>query len=132
LVGRLYLAFGTFGATSAAFVTSTMAHKQSGTPVLTNATVSLLTLAFAWLSFAGLGFRAARNRRFQSHGQWMIRSYVLAWSFVFCRIASRVSNMDDLGGGEAFIWLSWVGPIIVCELLLQWPEGARKAARPSR
>jgi len=113
-------------------VTSSMAHKAAGTAVLTNATVSLLTLATTWLAFAALGWRAARNRRFVSHGQWMIRTYVLAWSFVFCRIASRVSNIDELGGGAAFIWLSWVGPLIICELILQWPEGARKMQRPRR
>ena len=129
LVGRFYLAFGAFGALSAVLVTSSMAHKPVGTPVLTNATVSLLTLACAWLAFAGLGWRAARNRRFASHGQWMVRSYVLAWSFVFCRIASRVSNVDELGNGEAFIWLSWVAPMILCELGLQWPEGSRKLPR---
>jgi len=132
LVGRLYLGAGTFGATSAMLVTSSMAHKAAGTAVLTNATVSLLTLATTWLAFAALGWRAARNRRFVSHGQWMIRTYVLAWSFVFCRIASRVSNIDELGGGAAFIWLSWVGPLIICELILQWPEGARKMQRPRR
>ena len=56
----------------------------------------------------------------------MIRSYVLVWSFVFCRIASRVSDIDELGGGEAFIWLSWVAPLLVCEMLLPWQDGARK------
>lgn len=128
-VGRSYLVFGAFGAVVAIIVTLTHAHKPAGGPVLTNATVSLLMLASAWLAFAALGWRAARNRRFQSHGQWMIRSYVLVWSFVFCRIASRVSNIDDLGNGQAFIWLSWVAPLIVCEILLQWPDGARKLPR---
>lgn len=128
-VGRSYLAFGAFGALVAIIVTLTHAHKPAGGPVLTNATVSLLMLASAWLAFAALGWRAARNRRFQSHGQWMIRSYVLVWSFVFCRIASRVSNIDDLGNGEAFIWLSWVAPLILCEILLQWPDGARKPSK---
>jgi len=125
-VGQSYLAFGSFGAAVAIIVTLTHAHKPAGAPILTNATVSLLMLASSWLVFAALGWRAARNRRFQSHGQWMIRSYVLVWSFVFCRIASRVSNIDDLGNGQAFIWLSWVAPLIVCEIMLQWPEGARK------
>lgn len=128
-VGQAYLAFGSFGAIVAIIVTSSTAHKSAGGPILTNVTVSLLTLAAAWLCFAALGWRAARNRRFQSHAQWMIRSYVLVWSFVFCRIASRVSNIDDLGNGEAFIWLSWVGPLVVAEMVLQWPEGARKAAK---
>ena len=55
----------------------------------------------------------------------MVRSYVLVWSFVFCRIASRVVPLDD----DAFIWLSWVGPLLVCEMVLQWGEGARKLPR---
>jgi hypothetical protein len=132
LVGRAYLAFGIFGSVTAIAVTTSMAHKAAGSSVLTNASVSLLSLALAWLAFAALGWRAARNRRFASHGQWMIRSYVLAWSFVFCRIASRVSNIDDLADGQAFIWLSWVAPLIICELVLQWPEGSRKTPRQVR
>ena len=132
MIGKTYLAFGVLGSVSAIVVTSSMAHKPAGTPILTNATVSLLTLAAAWLAFAGLGWRAARNRRFPSHSQWMIRSYVLAWAFVFCRIASRLSDIDELGSGEAFIWLSWVAPLILCEFVLQWPEGARKAVNGAR
>ena len=131
-VGQAYLLVGTFGAIVAMVITSSMAHKSAGSPVLTNATVSLLTLGTAWLAFAALGWRAARNRRFQSHSQWMVRSYVLVWSFVFCRIASRVSNIDELGNGEAFIWLSWVGPLLVCEMVLQWGDGARKVPRSNR
>jgi len=130
-VGKAYLAFGTFGASVAIAITLSHAHKTAGGPILTNATVSLLMLASAWLCFAALGWRAARNRRFTSHGQWMVRSYVLVWSFVFCRIASRVSNIDDIGGGEAFIWLSWVAPLLVCEMILHWDEGARKIPRAS-
>ena len=126
-IGQSYLVFGAFGAIMAIIITLTPAHKAAGSPVLTNATVSLLMLASAWLAFAVLGWRAGRNRRYQSHGQWMIRTYVLVWSFVFCRIASRVTNIGELGNGEAFVWLSWVGPLIVCELLLQWPEGSKKS-----
>jgi hypothetical protein len=121
-VGQAYLAFGTFGSIVAIVITSTPAHKPPGSPILTTATVSLLTLASAWLCFAALGWRAARNRRFQSHAHWMVRSYVLVWSFVFCRIASPVVPMRD----DALIWLSWVGPLIICEMILHWDEGAPK------
>jgi hypothetical protein len=124
-VGQAYLLFGTFGAIVAMVITSSTAHKTPGGPILTTATVSLLTLASAWLCFAALGWRAARNRRFTSHAHWMVRSYVLVWSFVFCRIASRVVPLDE----DAFIWLSWVGPLLVCEMVLQWGEGARKLPR---
>ena len=125
-IGQSYLLFGAFGALVAILITLSPAHKPPGGVILTNATVSLLMLATAWLSFAALGWRAARNRRFASHGDWMIRSYVLVWSFVFCRIATRISSIDELGNGQAFIWLSWVGPLIVCEILLQWPQGSRR------
>ena len=124
-VGQAYLAFGTFGAIVAMIITSTPAHKTPGGPILTTATVSLLTLASAWLCFAALGWRAARNRRFQSHAHWMVRSYVLVWSFVFCRIDSPVVPLRD----DAFIWLSWVGPLLICEMVLHWDEGAAKARR---
>ena len=124
-VGQAYLIFGTFGAIMAIIITSTPAHKSAGSPILTTATVSLLTLASAWLCFAALGWRAALNRRFTSHGQWMVRSYVLVWSFVFCRLASRVVPL----GEDAFIWLSWVGPLLICEMVLQWNDGARKLPR---
>ena len=123
-VGRLYLLIGTFGAVTALAITLSPAHKNAGSPLLTNASISLSLLSLAWLAFALLGWRAARNRRFDSHRDWMIRTYILVWSFVFCRIASRVSNVETLGNGEAFIWLSWVGPLIVGEIALQWRQGS--------
>lgn len=131
-VGQAYLAFGSFAALIAAWLAISPAHKVAGSPVLTNLSVSLIMLATAWLACAGLGLRAARNRRFASHGEWMIRSYVLVWSFVFCRIASRIPVIGELGNGQAFIWLSWVGPLLVCEVLLQWPNGAKKPALNAR
>ena len=130
-IGQSYLLFGAFAAIMAITITLSPAHKPVGSPILTNASVSLLMLASAWLAFAGLGWRAAKNRRFPSHAQWMIRSYVLVWSFVFCRIASRVAGIGELGDGQAFIWLSWVGPLIICEIFLQWPEGAKRTNSPS-
>lgn len=101
-IGQSYLLLGAFGAITALFVALSPAHKSG--PILTNATISLVMLAAAWLAFAALGWRAARNRKFASHGDWMIRTYVLTWAFVFCRIASRTTDIDQLGNGEGFIW----------------------------
>lgn len=133
-IGQTYLLLGLLGSVTALVITLSPAHKTLGGPNLTNATISLSTLALAWLSFSTLGWRAVRNRQFASHRDWMVRSYVLVWSFVFCRIASRVSNIDEVGGGEAFIWLSWVGPLILCEIALQWSRGGRekRVLRPSK
>jgi uncharacterized membrane protein YozB (DUF420 family) len=128
-IGQAYLLLGAVGAVTALAITLSPAHKKAAAPILTNSSISLSMLSLAWLAFAALGWRAARNRRFQSHRDWMIRSYVLVWSFVFCRIVSRVPGASDLGGGEAFIWLSWIAPLILCEIGLQWRHGSQQKRR---
>lgn len=124
-LGRTYLIGGTLGVVFVVIVLLSTAHKRDPSIIFTNATISLLTLAAAWLTCAAMGYRAVRNKRYGLHRDWMIRSYVLAWSFVFCRLVSRVPGVEDLGGGEAFIWLSWVGPLLICEVLLHWRAGAK-------
>ena len=128
-VGQTYLAFGAVGTLSALAVTLMPFHKPGGSQILTNISVSLAALSVAWIASVLLGWRAARNRRFDSHRDWMIRAYVLVWAFVFCRLGSRVPQLVDLGNGEAFSWLSWVGPLIICEIALQWRHGATKTPR---
>jgi uncharacterized membrane protein YozB (DUF420 family) len=125
LIGLMYLIGGSAGVLTAIVVTLSPAHKPAGAGMFTNLSVSLTTLGLAWLIASGMGFRAIRNQQYDSHRDWMIRSYVLAWAFVFCRIVSRVPAVGDLGGGEAFIWLSWVAPLIVCEIALQWRDGSK-------
>lgn len=124
LVGRAYLLGGAVAAILAVVVTLGPNHKSNPTVFFTNASTSLTMLASAWLVAAAMAYRAVRNRRFDSHRDWMIRSYVLAWSFVFCRLASRVPVFGELGGGEAFIWASWITPILLCEVALQWRAGS--------
>ena len=128
-IGQAYLAFGAVGTLSALAVTLMPFHKPAGTQILTNISVSLAALSVAWIVAALLGWRATRNRRFDSHRDWMIRAYVLVWAFVFCRLGSRVPQLGDLGNGEAFSWLSWVGPLIICEIALQWRHGSAKVPR---
>ncbi len=125
LFGRTYLIGGTLGVAFVVVVLLSTAHKKDPAVMFTNVTVSLLTLAAAWLACAAMAYRAVRNAQYGQHREWIIRSYVLAWSFVFCRIASRVPGVADLGGGEAFIWLSWVAPFLICELLLHWRSGSK-------
>ena len=130
LIGRLYLIGGGLGAISAIVITSSTAHKTAEGGTFTNTTISLLALAFAWLLAAGMAFRAVRNSRYDSHREWMIRSYVLVWSFVFCRLVTRIPGVEDMGGGNASIWLSWVGPLVICEVALQWRAGSNSSFKP--
>lgn len=123
-LGQAYMILGTVGALSAVGITLSHAHKPAAGTVFTNVSLSLALLGLAWLAFAAMGWRAARNRRMDSHRDWMIRSYVLVWSFVFCRLGSRVPELGNLGDGNAFAWISWIGPLLICEIALQWRDGA--------
>jgi hypothetical protein len=85
-----------------------------------------------WLAFTAMAWRAIRNHQIEQHRDWMIRSYVVTWTFVFCRFYTRAMP-DGLQGAENdMIWLTWVGPVLLCEVLLQWRRGAsrRQGARP--
>ena len=88
-------------------------------------------LAAAWLVAAAMAFRAIRNRRIESHKHWVIRSYVLTWSFVFCRGVSLLPLELPDGLATSLMWLAWIVPLLICEVLLQWSQGsARRAQGP--
>ena len=120
LIGATYLIGGAIGAGMGLYLSITGPHPLPGVGVATG------TLAIAWLAVAAMAWRAAINRRFDSHRDWMIRSYVLTWTFVFCRIvmlhpASATAAPATI---VAIIWASWITPLIACEIALQWRAGA--------
>jgi hypothetical protein len=123
-LGQSYVVLGAIGALAAIGITLSPAHKPESSTIFTNTSLSLGLLGVAWLGFTALGWRAGRNRRMDSHRDWMIRSYVLVWSFVFCRLGSRAPEIEGLGDGTAFAWLSWIVPLLICEVALQWRAGA--------
>ena len=93
------------------------------------------TLAAFWLLFTAMAYRAVRNRVFDEHRDWMIRSYVLAWTFVFCRFWTRAAPDSLQGGVTDMIWVTWIAPILLTEMALQWNRGARRLpvnSRPAR
>lgn len=69
--GYGYLGLGTTGAVAALVLSIEARHPNKGLFVATG------TLAVVWLGCAAMALRAALNRCFVSHRQWMIRSYVL-------------------------------------------------------
>lgn len=131
--GYIYLIAGTVGSLLAAALAVGAGHGENlpGFSFVLEATSdvgwALLALALAWLVSAAMAYRAARNRRIDSHRAWMIRGYVLTWSFVSCRLVGRVPAFANLGDGAAIVWLSWIVPLLICEVVLQWGEGSRLA-----
>jgi hypothetical protein len=133
-LGYLYLVGGSLGATTALVLALASPHRKGATEFAITLTstgevgYALAALASAWLIAAAMGYRAARNRRVDSHKAWMIRSYVLTWAFVLCRLNGKLP-LGEFGNSAAIIWLSWVVPYLICEMALQWQAGAKLGAR---
>jgi hypothetical protein len=123
--GYAYLGGGSVGAVFALWLSTHLRHPPLSVGVATG------TLAVFWLAFAAMALRAARNRRFDAHREWVIRSYVLTWTFVGCRIAQLFPVFGALKdeGVTAGIWLYWIAPILICEIVLQWNRGAPLRSR---
>lgn len=115
-IGFAYLASGAIAA-SIALIRSFDTRHTPG--------ISTATLAITWLIFTAMAWRAIRNRRVDQHREWMIRSYVVAWTFVFCRFYTRAMPDPLQGSVNDMIWLTWVAPVLAAEILIQWKKGAR-------
>jgi uncharacterized membrane protein len=125
--GYTYLGLGTAMALSALALSVEAPHQPRSLYVATG------TLAVVWLAVAAMALRAARNGRFLVHRDWMIRSYVLTWTFVGCRIATNIDIFPALGAESvtAAIWVNWIVPFVVCEIALQWRAGSKAAVPPA-
>lgn len=136
LIGYGYILGGGVGSLLSIVLALATVHSKSPKPVSLSLSsagdtgVALASLGAAWLVASSMGVRAALNRRFDSHQAWMVRSYVLAWSFVLCRLLGKVPALSDLGIGSAMIWLTWVGPLLLCEIALQWASGGPPSIKP--
>lgn len=121
--GGAYLVTGSVTALAALWLTGTNIHNNVALSMPTG------TLAVAWLLTAAMAFRAIRNRRIETHREWVIRSYVLTWSFVFCRGLGELPLGLSHDAGNALLWLTWIGPLMICEAVLQWSNGGPRPVR---
>lgn len=83
--------------------------------------LSLFILAIFWCLTVTMAFVAVRNDRIDVHREWMIRSYILTFSFVAYRFLVGLSMFRPLGSSRdaTVLWISWVVPMMVFELWLQ-------------
>lgn len=91
----------------------------------------MITLAFVWIGTTALAVTAICRSLIQQHKEWMIRSYVVTFSFVFFEAIVQVLDFAKIGTTtERLIvagWLSWSVPLIITEAFLQ----GRKMFQPT-
>ncbi|MEO6089840.1 MAG: DUF2306 domain-containing protein [Umezawaea sp.] len=123
-IGRLYLFAGVLPTAVLAIPVSVYGHTG-----FTGAAGNLL-LSVLWLTTTVAGYRMARQRRFQEHRRWMIRSFALGLSVVVNRlwivlliavIVPLLTSTDAEAEAlmaqapTASVWLSWVVNLLVAE-----------------
>ena len=76
-----------------------------------------------------MAYIAIRSQRVQSHKEWVIRSYVLTFSFVNFRWLIDLPLIATVGTPtERLVTVVWLGltfPLIVTEFFLQWKHVRR-------
>jgi len=115
LIGKIYLIGVLVGGFAALFLSPWSAGGMT-------AHLGFGVLALSWLASAGIAYARARAGDYESHREWMTRSYALCLAAVTLRIYLPLS----LGAGVPFqtaypiiAWACWVPNLIVAEGLLR-------------
>lgn len=83
----------------------------------------LFGLGVAWVITTGLALVAIKKRNFEQHMEWMVRSYVVTFGFVFFRGLVGFLNANEVGTLferlSAASWFCWAFPLLFTEAFLQ-------------
>jgi Predicted membrane protein (DUF2306) len=76
-----------------------------------------------WALTTSMATCAARNRNFEVHKQWMMRSYAITLIFVVSRIilALPIAPTTD-EGAERLAWILIVCALIVPRFIINWQQ----------
>jgi hypothetical protein len=88
------------------------------------ARISFVLLSCLWLLTTALGWRYARQGRWQAHGEMMLRSYALTLSAITLRFYTLLLGLMHIPSHPeaAYIlvsWLSWTINLLIVEMLIR-------------
>ncbi|WP_417372249.1 DUF2306 domain-containing protein [Gelidibacter japonicus] len=101
---------------------------------LPGAIPSLGFLAIIWIFTTLMAYFSIRKRNIKLHKQFMIRSYVCGFAFVFIRLLPELNYFtgifnfieDDTMRYTIYEWICWVYPLIITEFFLTWKPQIKK------
>lgn len=141
--GRLYLVAGVLPAGVSGVAVALVS------PSGLSMQMSTIMTSVLWVGTAVAGYRMARQRRFDDHRRWMVRSFALTLSIILSRILGVVYDHTILpqpdtqdiaqliawGQARAGLasWPGWILPLLFAEWwLVERGSGARHKARQAR
>lgn len=101
---------------------------------LPGAIPSLGFLSIIWIFTTLMAYFSIRKRNVKLHKQFMIRSYVCGFAFVFIRLLPEINYFtgifnfieDDTMRYTIYEWICWVYPLIITEFFLTWRPQIKK------
>ena len=112
--GRLYVVGVLIGGSASFYLAS---HAGQGAPFA----ISLGTLGVVWWSTTGMAYVAIRLGHVSQHKEWVLRSYVVTFTFVTSRTLAELGILPSLGRDPfaTLVWLCWSMPLLATEVILQ-------------
>ena len=92
-------------------------------------TLGFLGLGMAWILSSGAGLAAVKQRRFEAHREWMIRSFALTAAAITLRlylVATLLLSLPFLPAYRAISWLCWIPNLLAAEMLIRSSPTARQ------
>jgi hypothetical protein len=84
----------------------------------------LIFLAIAWFLTSGMALLFISKRKTTQHKEWMVRSYVVTFAFVFFRLFDDLLKYYQIGEQADRLallsWASWAVPSLFTEAILQY------------
>ena len=112
--GRLYVVAVLIGGSAAFYLAS---HAGQG-PAFG---ISLGALGVAWWTTTGMAYAAIRRGHVRQHKDWVLRSYVVTFTFVTTRTLAEFGILPSLGADPfaTLVWLCWSMSLLATEVILQ-------------
>ena len=75
----------------------------------------------AWWTTTGMAYVAIRLGHVSQHKEWVLRSYVVTFTFVTTRALAELGILPSLGRDPfaTLVWLSWSMPLLATEVIVQ-------------
>jgi len=117
LTGRVYLIM-----TLIAAICSTYLAWSSSIQLNFAWAFALQVSAIAWATTGLMAYISVRSGRITQHKEWMVRSYILTFSFAIFRwlvdIPLVINLMENSGERKpTMAWFSWVVPLLIAEII---------------
>jgi uncharacterized membrane protein len=85
---------------------------------------AIIVQAGAWMVTTAAAFFTARNRQFQQHREWMVRSYAVTFTFVGTRVLQPIpawNRFSAAGFAMAIIVITFLA-VLIPDIALHWRE----------